>query len=42
MAKEYLIKSLRGYNFHSLNDPELLKRLYLQLGLLFHSEEEFP
>ena len=42
LAKEYLLKAHRGYNFHALQDAQLLQNIYLQLGVLYHSEEEFP
>jgi tetratricopeptide (TPR) repeat protein len=42
LAKEYLLKAHRGYNFHALQDAQLLQDIHLQLGQLYHSEEEFP
>ncbi len=37
LAKEHLLKALRGYNFHSMKDPSLLLKIHLQLALLYHS-----
>jgi predicted RNA binding protein with dsRBD fold (UPF0201 family) len=42
LAKEYLLKAQRGYTFHGMKDPPFLLKIHLQLGLLYHSEEEFP
>lgn len=37
LAKEYLLKAIRGYSFHGLNDPPLLMKMHLRLGEIYHS-----